>query len=186
LKKFWKYLAVTLLSLAVIGLCGGLLLFKLAQRRVTGRLQPPRLEAVSVPATDFSFHTLDGQVRKLSDFKGKVVFVDLWGTWCIQCVAEMPTVQKLYSHYAGDPAVEFLIVSRMDSPQTVQRYARRNNLTLPFYVTRDDDVPASMYLHQYPATFIFSKDGRLAMQHAGGADWADRTVVKFIDELKSR
>jgi thiol-disulfide isomerase/thioredoxin len=40
-----------------------------------------------------------------------VVYLDLWGTWCIQCVAEMPTVQKLYDHYKGDSQVEFLIVS---------------------------------------------------------------------------
>jgi thiol-disulfide isomerase/thioredoxin len=186
LKKFWKYLAVTVLSLVVVGICGGLLLFKLAQRQVAGRLQPPELVAESIPETDFTFRTLDGKVRQLSEFKGKVVFLDLWGTWCFQCVAEMPTVQKLYSHYKGSSQVEFLIVSRWDSPQSVQRYAHRNDFDLPFYVTRDDDVPASMHLNQFPATFIFSKDGRLVMQHAGGADWADRSVFKFIDELKNR
>jgi len=98
----------------------------------------------------------------------------------------MPTVQKLYSHYKGDPAVEFLIVSCMDSPQAVQRYARRNGFDLPFYVTRDEDVPSSMYLHQYPATFIYAKDSRLATQHAGGADWSDPSVIRFIDQLRNQ
>jgi thiol-disulfide isomerase/thioredoxin len=139
-----------------------------------------------LPGKDLHFQTLDGTARSLSDTKGKVVFLDLWGTWCIQCVAEMPTVQKLYSHYQNDPTVEFLIVSRMDSPEAVKRYAHRNGLDLPFYIRRDEDVPPSMYLHQYPATFIYAKDGRLATQHAGGADWSDASVIDFIDNLKNR
>jgi hypothetical protein len=57
---------------------------------------------------------------------------------------------------------------------------------LRFLLTRDDEIPPSMYFHQYPATFLFSKDGRIAMEHAGGADWADPSVISFIDHLKSR
>ena len=53
----------------------------------------------------------------------------------MQCVAEMPTVQKLYDHYRNDPDVEFLIVSRLDSPLAVGSYAYRSHLDLPFYVT---------------------------------------------------
>ncbi len=64
--------------------------------------------AVSLPAPDLTFQTLDGQVHHLSDFRGKVVFLDLWGTWCLQCVAEMPTLQQLYLHYKDDPNVVFL------------------------------------------------------------------------------
>ncbi len=43
-----------------------------------------------------------------------------------------------------------------------------------------------MYFNQYPATFLYSKDGRIAMEHAGGANWADPSVISFIDELKNR
>jgi len=68
----------------------------------------------------------------------------------------------------------------------VERYAHRTGYTLPFYVTRDDEIPASMYFQQYPATFLYSKDGRIAAEHAGGADWADPSVLEFINNLKSR
>jgi hypothetical protein len=80
----------------------------------------------------------------------------------------------------------FLIVSRMDTPQAVERFARRGGYHLPFYVTRDEDVPASMYLQQYPATFLYTPGGTLAAHHAGGADWSDESVIRFIDDLKSR
>jgi thiol-disulfide isomerase/thioredoxin len=184
MKKTWKWIAATLLSLCLVALAAGLFFFHLVRKRVSER--SPHLVAQSLPAADLTFWTLDGQARHLSDFKGKVVFLDLWGTWCLQCVAEMPTVQDLYSHYKNDPQVIFLIVSRMDTAQAVERYAHRTGYTLPFYVTRDDEIPASMYFQQYPATFLYSKDGRIAAEHAGGADWADPSVLEFINNLKSR
>lgn len=184
MKRRWKWIAATLLSLFVVAFAAGLFLFHVIREKVEAR--PPRLAVVSLPAPDLSFQTLDGQARHLSDFKGKVVFLDLWGTWCLQCVAEMPTVQQLYLHYKDDPQVVFLIVSRLDTPQQVARYAHMGGYTLPFFVTRDDDIPPSMYFHQYPATFLYSKDGRIAMEHAGGANWADPSVISFIDDLKSR
>jgi thiol-disulfide isomerase/thioredoxin len=173
-----------LLALSALALFAAIFLFRAVRRNVESRR--PGLVAVSIPATDLSFQTLDGQERHLSDYKGKVVFLDLWGTWCIQCVAEMPTVQKLYDRYRNDPDVVFLIVSRLDTPQRVERYARLGHYSLPLFTTRDEDVPSSMYFHQYPATFLYSRDGRIAAQHAGGADWNDPSVSAFIDGLKAR
>ena len=73
----------------------------------------------------------------------------------------MPTVQALYDRYKHDLEVDFLIVSRRDSPQSVEHYARLGHYSLPFFVTRDEDIPPSMYFHQYSATFLYSKDGRI-------------------------
>jgi hypothetical protein len=98
----------------------------------------------------------------------------------------MPKVQKLYDHYKDDPNVKFLIVSRLDSPSTVRSHARRNHLDLPFYVTRDEDIPSTMQLNQFPSTFLYAKDGSLIAKHVGAADWSDRTVISFIDRLKQQ
>ena len=184
MKRVWKWIGGVFLSLCALALLVGFFLFRVVRRNVESR--SPGLVAVSLPAPDLSFQTLDGQERHLSDYKGRVVFLDLWGTWCIQCVAEMPTVQRLYDRHRNDPEVVFLIVSRLDMPQRVANYARFGHYSLPFFVTRDEDLPSSMYFHQYPATFLYSKDGRIAAQHAGGADWDDPSVPAFIDELETR
>ncbi|MEG9433730.1 TlpA family protein disulfide reductase [Terriglobus sp. ADX1] len=183
MKRAWKWIGGTFIVLCVLVALAGFLLFHAVRRNVESR--SPGLVAVSLPAPDLAFQTLDGHARHLSDYKGKVVFLDLWGTWCIQCVAEMPTVQALYDRYKNDPEVIFLIVSRLDTPQRVEHYARLGHYSLPFFVTRDEDIPPSMYFHQYPATFLYSQDGRIAAQHAGGADWNDPSVSAFIDGLKS-
>lgn len=186
MKRFWSRLLVIVCSLILLATVSVLGFFKWAEIRVASRLQPPKLHLESRTVPDLPFRTLEGKPRNISEFQGKVVFLDLWGTWCIQCVAEMPTVERLYQHYRNDPNVEFLIVSRMDSPSAVQAYAHRNHLDLPFYITRDEDVPSSMYLYQYPATFLYARDGSIAAQHAGAADWSDQSVIAFIDRLKQQ
>jgi thiol-disulfide isomerase/thioredoxin len=184
--KILQRTAILLLSLALFAAATGLLIFKLIQHRVTAHMQPPHLRLQPEPASDLTYRTLDGTPQQLTAIKGQVVFLDLWGTWCVQCVAEMPTVQKLYDHYKDDPQVKFLIVSRMDKPSAVRSYARRNHLDLPFYITHDDEIPPSMQLQQYPATFLYAKDGSLVAKHVGAADWSDRSVISFIDRLKQQ
>ena len=184
--KTLKRIAVGFVSLLLLAGCTGLLLFKFVQRRIAANMQPPHLQLRPEVASDLVYRTLNGEQQHLSATKGRVVFLDLWGTWCVQCVAEMPTVQKLYDHYRNDTQVKFLIVSRLDSPSAVRFYAHRNHLNLPFYITQDEDIPQSMQLNQYPSTFIIAKDGALVFKHVGAADWSDRSVISFIDQLKKQ
>jgi thiol-disulfide isomerase/thioredoxin len=181
-----KRIAFVLLSLLVLAAASTLLVFKIFQHKIAARVQPPHLVVHYEPASDLTYRTLNETPQRLSSSKGKVVFLDLWGTWCIQCVAEMPTVQKLYDHYKDDPDVQFLIVSRWDSSSAVRSYARRNHLDLPFYITRDEDIPPPMQLGQFPATFLYAKDGTLAAKHTGAADWSASSVISFIDQLKQQ
>jgi len=186
LGKLIKRVVVGLIIVAILAAGAALLGFKVVQRRIAARMQPPHLEIRTEPANDLVYRTLDGETQHLASTRGQVVFLDLWGTWCVQCVAEMPTVQKLYDHYKNDPQIKFLIVSRLDSPSSVRSYARRNRLSLPFYVTQDQDIPSSMQLNQYPSTFIYAKDGTLVSKHVGAADWSDPTVISYIDQLKKQ
>lgn len=179
-KKFLLATVCGILLLSALGVLG----WREAQRYVARNEHAPHLVRVNEPAEDFQFHTLDGAPRRLSAHRGKVVFVDLWGTWCIQCVAEMPALQKLYDRYRNDPEVTFLIISRMDTPDTVRRFARRHGYDLPFYIMRDADIPASMQLRQFPTTFLYARDGSVAAKHTGAADWSAPAVAAFIESLK--
>ncbi len=174
-------LVVLPLVAAVVGFLG----FRVVEHRIARDSHAPHLVSFPEPAADLPFQTLDGTTKRLSEMKGKVVFLDLWGTWCIQCLAEMPTVQALYNHYHNDPQVVFLIVSRQDSPEAVRRYASHHHFDLPFYLTKDADIPTSMQLNQFTATFLYAPDGTLMAKHTGAADWSAPSVISFIDGLKS-
>ena len=186
MSKILARIALALILFAVAAASVAFLAFKFFQHRIAAHEQAPHLEIRPQPATDLVFRTLDGQPQHLLPINNQVVFVDLWGTWCIQCVAEMPTLQTLYNHYRNDPQVKFLIISRWDTPTAVRRYAHRNGFDLPFYVTRDNEIPPSMWLNQFPSTFIYAKDGRLVSKHTGAADWSAPSVISFIDKLKAQ
>jgi thiol-disulfide isomerase/thioredoxin len=135
---------------------------------------------------DFQYSTLDGKVRRISQLRGKVVFVNFWGTWCIRCVVEMPNIQKLYDKLKHDKSVVFLIPSRLDTPERVRWYARYNHYDLPFYTVRDQDIPPAMHFNQYPTTFIYDKDGLVVEKQIGGANWDDPKAIQYIKTLESQ
>jgi thiol-disulfide isomerase/thioredoxin len=135
---------------------------------------------------DFQHSSLDGRVHRISQLKGKVVFANFWGTWCIRCVAEMPTIQELYNKFKNDDSVVFIIASRLDSPRRVRFYAKRGHYDMPFYTVRDEDIPEAMQFSQYPTTFIYAKDGSIAEHQIGGADWNDPKVFRFIHEQEKK
>lgn len=184
--KIWKFTIAGLALIVILLGAAFIAFFKVLPYTVASRLKAPVLQHALSDAPDFTFRTLDGSPRHLSDWKGKVIFLDLWGTWCIGCIAEMPKVQQLYEHYRNVPDVQFLIISRLDSPWEVRAYARRNRFDLPFFITEDRDVPDSMYLAQYPATFIYARGGSIAGYHAGASDWSDKSVIKFIERLRAQ
>lgn len=180
-----KRITIGVLSAVFVLVCAGAGFLGLVVHRIGSRMHAPQLDSEQLAAGDLVYRTLNGDVQHVSDNKGRVVFLNLWGTWCIPCVAEMPKVQKLYDHYRGDPQVKFLIVSRLDPPDRVRLFARESGFTLPFYVTRDGDIPESMRFGQYPVTFVFGKDGRLVSKHVGPADWSDASVISFLDKLRA-
>ena len=144
----------------------------------------PSLHRVHADVEDLTYRTLEGQVMHTSSLKGKVVFVNVWGTWCPPCVMEMPGIQKLYAQYRNDPNVVFVIAARRDTPETIRIYARRHQIDLPFYITLPGDIPASLHVEHFPTTLIYAKDGSLAAEHMGRADWSAPSVVAFLRELE--
>jgi thiol-disulfide isomerase/thioredoxin len=96
-------------------------------------LKPPAIDSLSQRAPVFEYRSLDGMIHRLSELKGRVVLIDIWGTWCPGCVEEMPTLQRLYESYRSDPGVAFVIVSQNDSPDKVKAFVEKNRLTIPIY-----------------------------------------------------
>ncbi len=132
---------------------------------------------------DFAYHTLDGEEQHLMASKGKVLFVNRWGTWCAPCVAEMPSIQKLYDRYKDDPAVKFLIISSRDSASDVRTFALHHNLHLPFYLEEEADIPG-LSVFTFPTTSIYGKDGTVAARYVGDADWSAPAVIAQIEKLR--
>jgi thiol-disulfide isomerase/thioredoxin len=142
-------------------------------------------EATAAPVT--SFLDADGKPLRLADFKGKVVVLNLWATWCAPCKLEMPTLAKLAAEYQGQPVavVAVSIDGERDADKARQFIAQ--NAPLAFY--RDpklkmpyDLKPATAAM---PTTVIFGKDGIERGRILGPAEWASPDAKAVIDKVLS-
>ena len=134
---------------------------------------------------DYAFVGADGQPVKLADFKGKVVVMNLWATWCGPCVAEMPTLAKLQGEFAGRP-VEVVAVS-IDSPedtlkakQFLAKYA-----PLKFYQDKAMKLPFELKppAAGTPTTVIYGKDGLEKGRVTGEADWSQPDAKAAVEKV---
>lgn len=113
--------------------------------------------------------TLDGQPTNLSALKGKVVFVNLWASWCPPCVAEMPGIHALYQKM--DPKkVAFVMISLDENPAKAKALLKRRGYTFPVYFPAAP-LPAPFDSQSIPSTIILSPDGQVAARHDGMAEY---------------
>ncbi|WP_196888608.1 TlpA family protein disulfide reductase [Aureivirga sp. CE67] len=113
------------------------------------------------------------------DTEDKVVLVNFWATWCPPCVAEMPSLQKLYNDYKDK--VVFVFVSN-EEPQKIKGFLKKNEYDLPIY-SGLSKTPKELESSSIPATFLISKNGKIVIDKKGAADWNTSKVRKTIDEL---
>ena len=112
-------------------------------------------------APDFAVKDLSGNPAKLSDYKGKVVLLNFWASWCEPCLAEMPALERLYNklHAKG---FEIVAVGLDDDPKSLKAFKDRMGLTFPILV--DSAGQTRVYkVNGFPESFILDREGKLVM-----------------------
>lgn len=145
-----------------------------------GLSPPPFPQQESLTGMEWKLQSLDGVETSLSAFEGKVLFVNLWATWCGPCVVEMPGIQRLYEQFPRED-VAFLLVSD-EPPDVVEEFVDEKGWKLPLYVS-DEERPSAFDSRGIPATFILDRTGRIVFRHVGSAAWDDESSVRFLTEL---
>lgn len=136
-------------------------------------------EQLVIEDYNWQLRGLDGEKINFSDFKGQIIVVNFWATWCPPCVAEMPSFQKLYNAY-GDKVV-FLFVAN-DEPDRVRDFIADNNYELPVYY-QETKVPDQMNSNSLPTTYIVDTADHIVASKVGAADWNSNKVRKLLDKL---
>jgi len=125
---------------------------------------------------------LHGKPFTLSDYKGKVVLLDFWATWCPPCLKEIPGFIELYNTYQSRGLV-VIGVSMDESTSDVKRFARRLKINYPILLGagRDDLVPAFGEL-PLPTSFVIARDGRICSKHDGltSKEEVEREIVPLL------
>ena len=195
--RFWTGFGVGFLACLFVALAGLVVFTLVARLAFHGRpfspideslLEAPALPSLPLPAASLgeadadrlNLTGLDGTAFDTSALKGKVVFLNVWATWCGPCRAEMPSIERLYGKVKDD-RIAFLAVS--DEPlRVIAPFVRKSGWTFPVY-RAEGTLPRAFWSRGIPATFILAPDGRLAFKHTGSARWDDESVVEFLKGL---
>lgn len=116
----------------------------------------------------------------LADFRGKVVFLNFWGSWCPPCVEEMPSIQKLYESKGDKIAV--ILITMKDKPEKFVPFLQENKYSMPVYEA-NSLLPKSMIPGSFPTTYILNKKGEIVEKAVQSADWNSPEVHELIDGL---
>lgn len=183
----WKALGAVIVTAGILGVP-----FYFYWDGLTKGMRPPeatlilnRLEREGIP--NFSVADLDGKSVSLQDFKGKILLINIWATWCAPCVKEFPSLKGLVEHFKGDVVV--LAISHDKTKEDIDSFIKTfGGLPEGFVVTWDKDRSVSKIFgtDALPETYILSREQKLLRKIAGDTVWNDPMALQFFDELLVR
>ncbi|MCA6227463.1 MAG: TlpA family protein disulfide reductase [Phenylobacterium sp.] len=188
-------LKLALWGAALVGAAG--VLYIIAQSSITprakgglddltrGEMSRLILPAEAMPAPVNSFQDASGDPVRIGDFRGKVVVVNLWATWCAPCILEMPTLARLAeARKDRDVVVLAVSIDREKDGEKARAFIAKNG-PLEFYWDPKASLPFALKppTAAMPTTLIYGRDGVERARMLGEADWGGKDALAVIDRL---
>lgn len=134
-------------------------------------------------ASQFAFVNAQNDTLLLSKLKGKVVFFNVWATWCGPCRAELPSIASLKKTFENNPTIEFITIDRDGDPMKAEQFLQKEKLSLPVWALLVRKQPDFLWSKAIPFTIVLDKKGYIAFQHMGIADYNSKKFIRFIESL---
>ncbi len=145
--------------------------------------QPAESGDARLLAPDFKIKNLKGGLNALSDFKGKVVLINFWATWCAPCRSEMPSMEALYRGYRrSDFEILAVSIDTMGEPP-VRAFIEEFGFSFPVLIDTQYVVNDRYDVRVVPTTILVSRKGMIAHRLLGAKDWTDPALRTLIDQL---
>jgi len=175
-----SWLAGTEALLLVVGVCGP----AGAESPLAPLLKPLDLVVYrpDTPPPPLIGQTVDAQSISLATLRGRVLLVNFWASWCLECRPEMPILERLHRESAARGLAVIGVNAREDKP-AIGRYARQLGLTFPLVLDRDGKINAQYGVIGLPTTFLIGRDGRAVASAIGAREWASPPGRALIDAL---
>jgi cytochrome c biogenesis protein CcmG/thiol:disulfide interchange protein DsbE len=164
------------LILIIIIAIGAALIFLLPESK-----EYEEIASVGKPAPAFEYPDSNGRRWKLSDLRGKVVFVSFWATWCATCESEMPSKDVLFNKMQGKP-FQMLGMLFRDDPANLVPYKRTHTVSLPTLISPDNEAAKKYGITGVPETFIIDKEGIVREKIVGPRDWGSAEQIALIEK----
>lgn len=136
--------------------------------------------SVGKPFPDIPLTSLDGQKSSLADYRGKLIVLNLWATWCEPCRREMPHLQEL-SDALGDEQFAVIGVAGEDDPHIVREYLRDKKIEFAEYIDVGQQTASErLGVKLYPYTFVIAPDGTFLQRYPGPREWHRQEVIELL------
>lgn len=156
----------------------------LARRAAPVQADGAPVVAAGAVAADFNLEDLSGRRMTLKSLRGKVVFLNVWATWCGPCREEMPSMETLYEDFKNDRDFVMLAVSQdRKGREVVAPYLEKNGYHFRVLLDPDNWVSEAYNVSGVPETFIINREGRIVAHHMGAFDWSRADVKEALREL---
>ena len=134
------------------------------------------------PAPDFSLRGEDGKPYRLADFRGQVVVLNFWATWCPPCRYEMPSMERAHKKVQGEK-IALLAVNVGESEEQVFEFTGRYPVTFPLLLDEEGKVIRLYPVIGLPTTFIIDPRGRVTHRAVGGREWDEDRLLGQLRQL---
>ncbi len=169
----------TVRSLVLVVLLVGFALPAQAQRPGAGLV----LLKDRAQAPDFELTDIDGNTHWLSDYRGKVLIINFWATWCPPCRDEMPSMDRAWE-VLKEEDIQMLAVNIGEDADTIFQFTANYPVGFPLVMDRDSKVVGEWPVRGLPTTFVVETEGRLAYRAIGGRTWDDSELLALIRALR--
>ncbi len=148
------------------------------------RLREGAPVAAGESAAEFRLQDLGGRTVSLRSLRGKVVFLNVWATWCGPCLQEMPSMETLYNEFRNDRDFVMLAVSQDEKGRdAVAPYVEKNGFHFEILLDPHNEVSQKYNVTGVPETFIIDREGRIVAHHVGAFDWSLPEIKETFEEL---
>jgi peroxiredoxin len=144
-----------------------------------------RSSVTGFEAPDFALPDLRGEVHRLSDFRGRFVFLNLWTTWCPPCREEMPSMQALYREMRDRGLVMLAVSQDENGARVVVPFAEQLGLSFPILIDPEATLSPRYGVTGYPETFIIDGEGKVLEHVIGPENWMSPARLDFFHRLLS-
>jgi peroxiredoxin len=152
---FWLLLVLSVLTIGT-----GLLILWEHRQQIAEESRPAAAGPIRSLAPEFRLAGLDGRTVRLSDYRGKVVLLNFWATWCPPCKAEMPDLEWLHRTYGVEHDFEVVGINLEESAADVEDFARQQGISFPLLLDSDGDVTNRWFaVRNLPTSMIIDRDG---------------------------
>lgn len=170
------------LILAALLLAGLSLIVYFVSRRAVKEKEPLVAVGLHVPNLEV-VDAVTSRKLSLADFKGKVLFINFWATWCQPCREEMPSMEELFKHFMDNKDFVMLTILFRDDPQTGINYLKQNGFNFPVMLDEEGQTARAYGLTGVPETYIVDKEGILREKIIGPYQWDSPEALELISRL---